>query len=42
MFPVLGHTPPPWRWPRAVLLTSLGTHVVYVVAVGAVDDRTRR
>jgi hypothetical protein len=42
MFPVLGHTPPPWRWPRAVLLTSLGTHLVYVVAVGAVDDRTRR
>ena len=42
MFPILGHTPPPWRWPRAVLLTSFGTHIAYVAAVACVDDRTRR
>jgi hypothetical protein len=39
MFPVLGHTPPPWRWPAPVLLTSVATHVAYVAAVAVVDDR---
>jgi len=38
LFPLLGRTPPPWRWRPAVLATSLGTHVVYVAAVAAVDD----
>ncbi len=41
MFPLLGHTPPPWRWPRGYLLTSFATHVVYAVVVGTVDDRLR-
>ena len=41
LFPVLGRTPPPWRWPADVLATSIGTHVVYVAGVAAVDD-TRR
>jgi hypothetical protein len=41
MFPLLGHTPPPWRWPRGYLLTSFGTHAVYAVVVGVVDDRLR-
>jgi hypothetical protein len=41
MFPLLGHTPPPWRWPRGYLLTSLGTHVAYTLAVATVDDRSR-
>ena len=41
LFPLLGRTPPPWRWRPAVLATSLGTHVVYVAAVAAVDDDIR-
>ena len=27
LFPVLGRTPPPWRWPADVMATSVGTHV---------------
>jgi hypothetical protein len=41
LFPVLGHTPPPWRWPRGYLATSLFTHVAYVTTLAAVDDRLR-
>ena len=41
LFPLLGRTPPPWRWRPAVLATSLGTHVVYVAAVAAVDGGVR-
>ncbi len=37
-FPLLGKTPPPWEWPRDVLLTALGTHVAYAVAVAGIDD----
>jgi len=39
MFPLLGHTPPPWRWPRGYLATCLITHGAYAATVGAVDDR---
>ena len=42
LFPLLGRTPPPWRWPADVLATSIGTHVVYVSAVAAADDGVRR
>jgi uncharacterized membrane protein YagU involved in acid resistance len=42
LFPLLGRTPPPWRWPADVMATSLGTHAVYVAAVAAVDDTVRR
>jgi hypothetical protein len=42
LFPLLGRTPPPWRWAPDVLATSVGTHVAYVVTVAAVDDRLRR
>lgn len=38
LFPLLGRTPPPWRWPADVLATSLGTHAAYVIAVALVDD----
>jgi hypothetical protein len=38
LFPVLGHTPPPWRWPRDVLATSIGTHVAYVLGVAVTND----
>jgi hypothetical protein len=42
LFPLLGRTPPPWRWPLDVIATSLGTHVAYVSGVAAVDDGLRR
>jgi hypothetical protein len=38
MFPLLGHTPAPWRWPASVLLTCVGTHAAYTAAVAIVDD----
>jgi uncharacterized membrane protein YagU involved in acid resistance len=42
MFPLLGRTPPPWRWPPSVIATAFGTHAAYVAAVAAVDDQVRR
>jgi hypothetical protein len=42
LFPLLGRTPPPWRWPPDVMATSIGTHVAYVAAVATVDDTVRR
>jgi hypothetical protein len=42
LFPLLGHTAAPWRWPADVMATSLGTHAAYVAAVAAVDDGIRR
>lgn len=42
LFPLLGRTPPPWRWPADVMATCLGTHAAYVTAVAAVDDGVRR
>jgi hypothetical protein len=42
LFPLLGHTPVPWRWPRDVMATSVGTHVAYVVAVATVNRGLRR
>jgi hypothetical protein len=38
LFPVLGRTPPPWRWSADVLATSLATHAAYVTTVALVDD----
>jgi hypothetical protein len=42
LFPLLGHTPAPWRWPGDVVATCVGTHAAYVAAVAAVDDGLRR
>ncbi|HET9077918.1 MAG TPA: hypothetical protein VFN68_13370 [Acidimicrobiales bacterium] len=41
LFPLLGDTPPPWRWKPDVLATSLFQHGVYAVVAGAVSDRLR-
>ncbi|HTX32569.1 MAG TPA: hypothetical protein VMD09_14400 [Solirubrobacteraceae bacterium] len=41
LFPLLGRTPPPWRWPPDVLATAFGTHAAYVAAVAVVDDHLR-
>lgn len=38
LFPVLGRTPPPWRWPPSVIATAFGTHAAYVGALAACDD----
>ena len=38
LFPLLGRTPPPWRWPPDAMATEIATHVAYVVAVATVDD----
>lgn len=42
LFPTVGGTPPPWRWRRDVLASSLGQHAVYVATVAAVDALCRR
>ncbi len=41
MFPLLGHTPPPWQWRREVVATAIGTHMAYVVAAAITDDSLR-
>jgi hypothetical protein len=41
LFPLLGRTPPPWRWPADTMATSLGTHAAYVAAVAAANDAIR-
>jgi hypothetical protein len=42
LFPLLGRTPPPTRWPGDVLATCAATHAAYVSAVALVDDGLRR
>jgi hypothetical protein len=42
LFPLLGRTPPPWRWHADVLATSLATHATYVTAVAVADDGIHR
>jgi hypothetical protein len=37
LFPLLGRTPPPWRWSPDVLATSIITHALYATAVGCTD-----
>jgi hypothetical protein len=41
LFPLLGRTPPPWRWSRGFLMTCVGTHAVYAAVVAKVDDTLR-
>jgi hypothetical protein len=38
LFPLLGDTPPPWKWKPDVLATSLFQHAVYAVVVGLAAD----
>jgi hypothetical protein len=37
LFPLLGRTPPPWRWPPDVMATCIATHAAYVTAVAVTD-----
>jgi hypothetical protein len=38
LFPLLGRTPPPWRWPADVIATAFGTHGAYVCAVAVTHE----
>ena len=42
LFPLLGRTPSPWRWPADVIATAIAMHIAYVVAVGSMDDAIGR
>ena len=42
LFPLLGRTPPPWRWPKSVVATAFATHAAYVGAVAAVNAAAPR
>jgi hypothetical protein len=42
LFPLLGRTPPPRRWPPDVMATCLLSHLSYVTGVAVTDDSLRR
>jgi hypothetical protein len=42
LFPLLGRTPPPWRWGPGMIASSFGTHAAYVTAVAVVDHQVLR
>lgn len=42
LFPVLGETPPPWRWERPLLATSFVQHGIYAGTVAVTDTLTDR
>ena len=42
LFPLLGDTPPPWRWRRSLLVTSVAQHALYAGTVAAVSNEFRR
>jgi hypothetical protein len=42
LFPLLGRTPPPWRWRADVIATAFGTHTAYVAAVAVADHAVLR
>lgn len=35
LFPTVGGTPPPWRWHRRILVSSLVQHAIYAAVVAA-------
>lgn len=41
-FPVLGGTPPPWKWPVDAQISSLGSHTAYIVTASVLDNALRR
>lgn len=42
LFPILGETPPPWRWRRGLLVSSFAQHALYAATVAAVSATFRR
>ncbi len=41
LFPLLGDTPPPWRWRRGLLLTSMAQHALYAATVAVASHKFR-
>ncbi|WP_188779426.1 hypothetical protein [Marmoricola endophyticus] len=41
LFPTVGGAPPPWRWRRDVVVSSLAQHAVYVAVVAGVARAAR-
>lgn len=41
MFPLLGRTPPPWKWTGDALATSIVTHIAYIGSAAVADDILR-
>jgi hypothetical protein len=41
LFPLLGRTPPPRKWPPDVMATCIVSHAAYVLGVATVDDALR-
>ena len=40
-FPLLGRTPPPWKWPLDVQVSAVGSHTAYIVTAAVVDNLLR-
>ncbi len=40
-FPLLGGTPPPWRWPLDAQASSVGSHAAYIVTASVLDNLFR-
>lgn len=40
-FPLLGNTPPPWRWPIDAQISSVGSHTAYITVASMVDNSLR-
>jgi len=40
-FPLLGGTPPPWRWPLDAQASAAGSHAAYIVTASALDNLLR-
>lgn len=40
-FPVLGGTPPPWKWPADVQISAGGSHALYIITASVLDNVLR-
>ena len=40
-FPVLGRTPPPWKWPLDVQVSAVGSHTAYILTAAVLDNALR-
>ncbi len=40
-FPVLGGTPPPWKWPADVQISAGGSHALYILTASVLDNLLR-